>query len=196
MSRIIGHLEEGILALLLAAMTVLTFVQVVLRYLFNAGFVWALETTVYMFAWLILIGISYAVRVHAHIGIDFVVKALPRDARRIAGLIAIALCLLYAGLMLYGSYNYIYRMYRLGAKAEDIPVARWILSIILPIGFALLGLRLLEQAWAIVTGKAESLALADEAADVLYEQGLVGHGETVGEAIEHERHRGEEGTAR
>lgn len=182
MSKIIGHLEEGILAFLLAAMTVLTFVQVVLRYLFNAGFVWALEATVYMFAWLILIGISYAVRVHAHIGIDFVVKALPPRARRIAGLIAIAFCLLYAGLMLYGSYNYIYRMYRLGAKAEDIPVARWILSIILPIGFALLGLRLLEQAWAIVTGKAESLALADEAADVLYEQGLVAHEGTADEA--------------
>jgi C4-dicarboxylate transporter DctQ subunit len=195
MNKIIGRLEEGILALLLAGMTVLTFTQVVLRYLFNTGFVWALEATIYMFAWLILIGISYGVRVHAHIGIDFVVKVLPPRARRIAGMVAIAFCLLYAGLMLHGSYNYIYRMYRLGARAEDIPVQRWILSIILPIGFALLGLRLLQQARAIVVGKAEGVGLADEAADVLYEQGLVGHGETVSEAVAHERHRGEE-TAR
>lgn len=175
MNKIIGPVEEAILAVLLAAMTVLTFTQVVLRYLFNAGLIWALEATVYMFAWMILIGISYAVRVHAHIGVDFVVKALPANARRIAGMIAIGLCLLYAGIMLVGSYNYIYRMYRLGVKAEDIPVARWILGIILPIGFALLGLRLLEQAWAIFTGRAKGFELADEAAEVLHEFNLDAH---------------------
>ena len=48
------RLEEGLIALLLAAMTLLTFAQVVLRYGFNSGFVWALETTTYLFGWLIL----------------------------------------------------------------------------------------------------------------------------------------------
>ena len=41
----------------LAAMTLLTFVQVVLRYVFAGGFVWSLEVTQYLFAWLVLIGI-------------------------------------------------------------------------------------------------------------------------------------------
>jgi C4-dicarboxylate transporter DctQ subunit len=167
LARIVGRLEEGILALLLAGMTVLTFTQVVLRYVFNAGFVWALEATVYMFAWLILIGISYAVRVHAHIGVDAVVKLLPQGTRRVVGLVAVGLCLLYAGIMLIGSYNYIHRLYRLGVFAEDLPLRRWVLGAILPIGFALLGLRLLEQAWAIFTGKAAGFELADEAREAL-----------------------------
>jgi C4-dicarboxylate transporter DctQ subunit len=180
--RVWERLEEGLIALLLAAMTILTFTQVVLRYGFNSGFVWALETTTYLFGWLILFGISYGVRVHAHIGIDLLVKALPEAARRLVGLIAVALCLLYAGLMAYGAWGYIDRLMRLGITAEDIPLQRWLLTIILPIGFVLLGIRLLEQAILILRGEAKGLELADEVAEVLHEQGLLAPGEREKEA--------------
>ena len=83
--RVVGHVEEGLLALILAAMTLLTFLQVVLRYAFNSSLIWALEADTYLFAWLILIGMSYGVRVHAHIGVDLAVKALPTGLRRAAG---------------------------------------------------------------------------------------------------------------
>jgi C4-dicarboxylate transporter DctQ subunit len=166
------RLEEGFVALLLAAMTVLTFTQVVLRYGFNTGFVWALEANTYLFGWLILFGISYCVRVHAHIGIDILVKALPPASRRVVGLVAIALCALYAGLMLYGAWNYIDRLMRLGITGEDILAPRWLLTIIMPIGFVLLLVRLLEQAFLILTGRAKGFELADEAAEILHEQGL------------------------
>ena len=64
---------EGYLtAALLAAMTLLTFVQVVLRYVFNSGLVWALEATVYLFGWLVLIGMSHVVRTGTHIAVDVV----------------------------------------------------------------------------------------------------------------------------
>ena len=164
---VVARLEEGLLALILAAMTLLTFLQVVLRYGFNTGFLWALEATVYMFGWLILLGISYGVRTHAHLGVDIAVKALPAGPRKMAGLLAIGLCVLFAGLMLYGSFKYEYRMYLLGVEAQDIPVPRWILGLCLPIGFALLILRLLEQAWAILAGRAAGLELADEAGETL-----------------------------
>jgi C4-dicarboxylate transporter DctQ subunit len=180
--RVWERLEEGLIALLLAAMTIQTFTQVVLRYGFNSGFVWALETTTYLFGWLILFGISYGVRVHAHIGIDLLVKALPEAARRLVGLIAVALCLLYAGLMAYGAWGYIDRLMRLGITAEDIPLQRWLLTIILPIGFVLLGIRLLEQAILILRGEAKGLELADEVAEVLHEQGLLAPGEREKEA--------------
>jgi C4-dicarboxylate transporter DctQ subunit len=177
MRQIWERLEEGFIALLLAGMTILTFLQVVLRYGFNTGFVWALEATTYMFGWLILFGLSYCVRVHAHIGIDILVKALPGEARRLAGLIAIGLCVLYACLMLYGSWFYIDRLMRLGITGEDIMAPRWLLTIIMPLGFLLLLVRLLEQAWLILKGEAKGFELADEAAEVLHEQGLLAPGE-------------------
>ena len=64
------RLEEAFMIVALAFMTLLTFVQVVLRYGFGTGFVWSLEATTYAFAWLVLVGMSYGVRTGAHIAVD------------------------------------------------------------------------------------------------------------------------------
>ena len=58
--KILDHLEEWIIATMLAAMTFLTFLQVVMRYVFNSGFSWALELTTVFFAFMIFVGISMA----------------------------------------------------------------------------------------------------------------------------------------
>ena len=78
----VGRIEEGLVALLITLMTLITFVQVVARYVFNYSFVWALELTGVMFAWLIFVGMSYGVRVGAHIGVDALVSLMPRGIRR------------------------------------------------------------------------------------------------------------------
>lgn len=159
--------EEGLIAAILGVMTVLTFVQVVLRYGFNSGFIWALEADFYLFAWLVLLGMSYCVRVRAHIGVDAAVRLFPPPIRRLVGILVVSLALLYAGLMLYGSVEYIDKLMVIDIEAEDIPVKRWILSLCLPIGFALLGIRLLQMGWRIVTGQSPGYELADEAREAM-----------------------------
>ena len=79
-STVVNRLEEGIIALLLAAMTSLTFVNVIMRYVFNSGLTWALEITEFLFAWLILFGMSYGVKVGSHIGVDALVRLFPNSA--------------------------------------------------------------------------------------------------------------------
>lgn len=170
LSTIVNRLEEGAIALLLAAMTLLIFGQVVLRYVFNSGFLWALEATTYLFAWLVLIGISYGVKVGAHIGVDVIVNMLPQQGKRIAGVVAGLLCSVYATMMLVGSWNYFATVRVIGVTAHDIPIQRWILISIMPVGFALLLFRLLEMTRDIVRGKAVGFRLADEAADALKHQ--------------------------
>jgi C4-dicarboxylate transporter DctQ subunit len=167
LTRIVGQLEEGIIALLLALMTIMTFSQVVMRYIFNDGLSWALEATMYMFGWLIFIGISYGVRIGSHIGVDALVRLLPASGQRIAGLVAIALALVYACLVFYGGYVYTDTMHTLGVEAEDLPVQRWLLVIIVPIGMALMIFRLLQAGWAIASGKQAGLKLADEARETI-----------------------------
>lgn len=162
------RVEEGLIALILGVMTILTFVQVVLRYGFNSGFIWALEANFYLFAWLVMIGIAYCVRVRAHIGVDAVVNLLPRNGRRAVGLLVVALALLYAGLMIYGSYDYINRLMIIDVEAEDIPIKRWILSLCLPLGFLALAVRLIEMGWRIVTGRSNGYELADEAREAVH----------------------------
>jgi C4-dicarboxylate transporter DctQ subunit len=151
MLRRLDRFEEWLTAALIAAMTLLTFLQVVLRYGFNSGLIWSLETTVYLFTWLVLLGISGGVRSDRHIAVEFVTNRLPPAARKVAALAAIGFTLLYAALMFIGSWALIGRLYDFGSVAHDIPLPRWLLLSALPIGFALLGLRIGQAAVAIWT---------------------------------------------
>lgn len=169
MLRFYNRLEETLIATLFAGMTLLTFIQVVLRYVFGTGLLWALEATIYMFAWMVLLGISYGVRERAHIGVDAAVRLLPLRWQRVIGLIGVAVCLVYAGYMLYGSWSYVERLHRMGVLAEDIPLPRWLLTSGLVIGMALFIFRLLQAAWGIVRGTGAPLLVGDEAKDILEE---------------------------
>lgn len=48
--------EETVIVVILGTMTLITFANVVARYGFNENILWALELTVFMFAWLVLLG--------------------------------------------------------------------------------------------------------------------------------------------
>ena len=165
--KFLDRLEELIVVVMLSLMTLLTFTQVVMRYVFNSGYTWALELTTVFFAVMIFVGISYGVRIGAHIGVDALVKKLPLGPRRATSIVVVLLCLLYAGLVIYGSWVYVAKMKLVGMELEDMPIPLWMVRSILPIGFALLALRFLQVLWALVTGKSDSLHLGDEAADAL-----------------------------
>lgn len=144
------RLEETFMIVALTFMTVLTVVQVVLRYGFGTGFVWSLEVTTYTFAWLVLIGMSYGVRTQAHIAVDLVTSRLSPGAARVFASIALFAGLAYCGLMIHGSSQFVDRLMALGTNARDIPLPRWVLTGIMPIAFALLALRLLQAARPIL----------------------------------------------
>lgn len=160
------HVEEGLIAFLLAAMTIVTFGQVIARYVFNYSFVWALELTMYFFGALIFLGMSYGVRVGAHIGVDALVRLLPsRIASRLA-IVSTLLCLVYASIVLYGSWIYVSKIHMIGIMAQDIPIQQWIPRVVMPLGYALLIYRFGEVLWHLVKGDQASL-LGDEVADAM-----------------------------
>ncbi|HYD75595.1 TRAP transporter small permease [Ramlibacter sp.] len=164
--RWLEYFEEGLVIVLMAAMTVVTFMQVVARYVFNYSFVWALELTGVLFAWLIFIGMSYGVRVGAHIGVDVLVKALGPKPARIVGSIAAALCIAYALIVTWGGYQYVSKMYDVGILMQDIPIAQWIPRLVVPLGFGLLAFRFSQVLWRLASGQ-EAHLLGDEAKEAL-----------------------------
>jgi C4-dicarboxylate transporter DctQ subunit len=165
--KILDRLEEWIVIVMLAAMTLLTFVQVVLRYVFNSGFTWALELTTIFFAAMIFVGISYGVRVGAHIGVDALVSKLPSGTRRVTSIVVVLLCLLYAGLVIFGSWGYVSKMHSVHIEMEDLPVEVWMVRSLLPLGYLLLTFRFVQVLWSLITGKSDSLHLGDEVAEAL-----------------------------
>lgn len=187
MSRIGAYsdaIEEGIIAFLLFAMVGLTFANVVLRYVFNSNLLWALEATVYLFAWMVLMGASYCVKKNLHIGVDLVVEHLPLGMRAGAHLVAILSCLLFSILLLLGAWNYWYPFIseRAWLEVDDIPMPsilrffegwlndgevyekmpRFIPYAVLPLSMGLLTLRFLQAGWDIVRGRRSGLIAVHE----------------------------------
>jgi len=106
LGRIVSEIEETAIALILGLMTIITFINVVLRYGFNTGIIWGLEAVTFLFAWLVLFGMSYAVKVTAHLGVDAVINLFSEGPRKVLAVIAGLICVIYAGLLMKGAWDY------------------------------------------------------------------------------------------
>ena len=102
----VDTIEETVIAALLGAMTVVTFSNVIARYVFNSNILWALELTVFMFGWLVLLGASYAVKKQSHLGVDAIVNIVSPPVRKAMALFSIACCLAFSLLLLKGAWDY------------------------------------------------------------------------------------------
>ncbi len=98
--------EETLIAIILGLMTLVTFANVVARYGFNSNILWALEVTSILFAWLILLGVSYCVKINAHLGVDAIVNLLAAPTRLAFTLFAVACSIAYAFLLLKGGWDF------------------------------------------------------------------------------------------
>lgn len=104
--RSVNSLEENMIALILGLMTIITFVNVVLRYGFDGGLIWGLEATAILFAWLVLFGMSYCVKITAHLGVDALITYFSPPLRRVIALVVGAICIAYAFLLMKGAWDY------------------------------------------------------------------------------------------
>lgn len=86
LNRILNHLEEWLIAFLMAAATLVIFAAVVHRYLAGVPYIqdwalrmdvsWAQELCIIMFVWMCKFGAAYGVRTGIHVGVDVVVNRL------------------------------------------------------------------------------------------------------------------------
>jgi C4-dicarboxylate transporter DctQ subunit len=106
LGRVINEIEETLIAVILGLMTMITFANVIARYVFNANILWALETTVFLFAWLVLLGASYCVKARAHLGVDVVLNMVRPGLRRLLAFITVSACLVFSILLMIGAWNY------------------------------------------------------------------------------------------
>jgi TRAP-type C4-dicarboxylate transport system permease small subunit len=96
---------KAAIALCLAAMVVLVFGNVVLRYAFNSGIAVSEELSRWLLVWLTFLGAIVALRQHAHLGVDMLVRALPPRGRRVCFVVSYLLMLYADWLLTLGSWK-------------------------------------------------------------------------------------------
>ncbi len=94
-----------LIVLCMAAMVVLVFGNVVLRYAFNSGISVSEELSRWFFVWMIFLGSLVALKERAHMGLDSLVRRLPPTGKRICLVIGHLLMLYICWLVFSGSWQ-------------------------------------------------------------------------------------------
>ena len=194
--KVVEKLEDNLLIILMALLTIVSFTQVVARYGFNTGWSAALEFTMTTFSWLILIGMSYGIKRSSHLGVDILLKIVSKPIARWLAIFGAASGLIYGLILLdaswlkavgietrSGAIEYWSKMYKVNIGTEELRwpiwiqetfgvkdrVQRWVVLIILPISLALLCYRSLQAMVQIYRGEREMVIAGHEAEELVSE---------------------------
>jgi len=174
--RILDRLEEWIIATLIGAATILTFVAVVHRYgasnsanlarwagvhgfvvlhdaadwvytqLISINLSWAQELATYMFVWMAKFGAALGVRTGIHVGVDLFVKKLTPATRKPVIVFALLCGALFTGVI--GTLGAVY-VYELDPDevSPELEWPSWIIYLCIPLGSYLMCFRFLQVMW-------------------------------------------------
>ena len=134
-------LEDWLTVIIMAALALITFGNVLVRYFTDASFAWTEEISVFLMIVLALVAGSAAVARDRHIRIEFFAEGGSAARRkRLAQLGAMAVALLF-GLIAVLSVRVVWDDYRFGETSPGIGVPQWWYSIWLPVISALIAAR-------------------------------------------------------
>jgi TRAP-type C4-dicarboxylate transport system permease small subunit len=145
LAGLLARLEDALLVVLLSAMILLAGGQIVLRNGFDAGLVWADPLLRVLVLWVGLVGAMAAARADRHITVDVLSRLLPDRPRRYTRALTDACTATVCAVLAWHSARLVVTEYQSGAIAfADVPA--WACELILPLGFAVIGLRYLALA--------------------------------------------------
>lgn len=149
--RLLLRVNRWAVIALLAAMAVLVFANVVLRFFTDQSILWVEEGSRYLMIWLTFIGCGPVLRYGGHIGVETLQERFPRHAPWIRAVI-LALLLAFSLFMVWIGSRYVLLAWVQTTPVMGIPMGAVYLA--MPIGFALLAVHLLLMALPWIRHKA------------------------------------------
>ena len=83
MKIIFRHPLESFLCVLIGALSIITFSQVVARYVFEAPLSWSEELARFLLLWLAMLSSAYAFKIKSHFALQFVTKIVPSKIQKL-----------------------------------------------------------------------------------------------------------------
>jgi len=152
LDRLGQQLENVTLVLMLGGMIAIAVGQIVLREVFETGFVWADELLKLMVLWLAMVGSVAACRDDRHIRIDVLSHLLPKGLIKFSRTLVDLFAAVVTAVIAWQAWRYL----QLEIEFEDqvlVNTPAWIAHIVVPIAFALVSYRFLVLAAGRLVGK-------------------------------------------
>ncbi len=134
--------ENSLIVIILGAMVLLAFLQVLLRNVFETGILWGDIFLRHLVLWVGFLGASLATREEKHISIDILTRVIAKKFVPLVKLLVDAVAIIVSVWL--AKAGYVFLKFEIEANTilfKNIPA--WYFQLIIPVGFGLIGLRFL-----------------------------------------------------
>ncbi|WP_247886789.1 TRAP transporter small permease [Azospirillum sp. SYSU D00513] len=146
--------ERALAALAMAALCLITFANVVVRYLTDVSLAFTEEYSIFLMVVMTLLGASAAVAADRHIRITFFTGLLPAGARRAADLLAWTAAFVMFGFLVWYGGRLAYDQWRFEETSPGLGNPQWLYTVWMPVLFVVMMVRVLLRLRAIWKGRA------------------------------------------
>ena len=153
----VGHAVSWLTLL----MVIVTFVIVVLRYVFGTGLIWLQESLTWMHAAVFMLGAAYTLQQEEHVRVDIFYRKMSEQQRAWVNLLGVLVFIFpMCAFFVYESIDYVAASWSLrevsrnsgGLSYPAVPLLKSVL-VIMPVAVALQGLALLLRAAQVIRGR-------------------------------------------
>jgi TRAP-type C4-dicarboxylate transport system permease small subunit len=143
--RIPIRIEEAIAAATMAMICLITFTNVVVRYLTDASFAFTEEISVFLLVVLALVGAAAAFARNRNIRMTFLAEKFSRRTQRILELIGLMLSIMLFLMVAWYGWRFVVDDWHYGTTSPGLGIPQWIYSIWLPVLALAIVLRVLGR---------------------------------------------------
>ena len=165
MKAILSRIEEVLCVIALVIMTVLTFSNVIARYVFSASFSFKITSNFFSFSphlmevllnLLSLLGSAVAARRKAHLGFTALIDIVPENVRRIFHAISFLLATLFSSALFVFGMKMVYSQMSRGQVTAGMQWPEWIFGAFVPLGAFFITLEFLFLLINVLKGDEEA----------------------------------------
>jgi TRAP-type mannitol/chloroaromatic compound transport system permease small subunit len=134
-------------------MVIVTFVVVIMRYVFDAGLIWVQESVVWMHAVVFMLGAAYTLRAEEHVRVDIFYRTMSERRRAWVNLIGVIVFLLpLCAFLAWASFDFVALSWSIGESSREsgglpypfVPLLKSVL-LLMPLAVSLQGLSLFAR---------------------------------------------------
>jgi len=157
LSTVLGKMA----AWLTLVMVFVTFVIVVMRYVFDAGLIWLQETVIWMHAFVFMVGAAYTLQKDEHVRVDIFYRKMSSRGRALVDLLGVLIFLLPLCVFLgWKAFDFVALSFRMHEASREsgglpyplIPLLKSIL-LVMPITVGLQGIAMMLQSLRSLRGR-------------------------------------------
>jgi len=145
--KVFDHFEEGVCVILMASMLLITFVNVISRYVFHASMSYTDEVTTGMFVYLTTFGTAIAAKRKAHLGLSLITDRMKGRLKAVVISFTFILCAVFSCILLYTGWQMMMNQVNLGQISAALEIPEWLYGAAIPIGGFFMLFRFAQAAW-------------------------------------------------